>query len=325
MKRLEHMDQHTRRVGTVRLRARDEALVRRGAVLVEDALRGVSWPDDNGRRLLFVRRLALGHVHPDRGASSVAVQIEHALLDIGGAIVHAGEPAAPARPRSTSTTRSMSVTLAVMLARGERPSRVVLAPGAPGVTAMQTREAALVAVIVSALEGELGVAAAAVLLDQLARRDAVDPLLASLGAHHGPALLALARWARPAATTRPNRPARTDVWAGVAPPLRAPVRRWIGRWGAGDARSFWLAAIGLAANRPARLMDSGLLERAREVVALADAGARNAAQREVAGASGAQGDANVPADVEDASAADRVDEPSARLAPQLDRSTTSGD
>jgi hypothetical protein len=231
------MDRHTRRVGTVRLRARDEALVRRGAVLVEDALRTASWPDGNGRRLLFVRRLALGHVHPDRGASSVAVQIEHALLDIGGAIVHAGEPAAPAAPAVYfHDPLDVSVTLAVMLARGERPAAWFWRLAAPGVTAMQTREAALVAVIMSALEGELGVAAAVALLDQLARRDAVDPLLASLGAHHGPALLALARWARPVATTPSSRPARTDVWAGVAPPLRAPVRRWIARWGADAAQ-----------------------------------------------------------------------------------------
>ena len=262
------MDPQTRQVGTLRLRARDEALVRRGAMLVEDALRTASFPDDNGRRLIFVRRLALGRVHPDRGSSHVAVAIERALWQLGSSAVHARDPAAPAASAVFfHDALDAHVALAEILARGERPTAWFWRLAAPGWCAARTRHEALFAVLSSTLEGESGVVAAARLLEQLAGRGVVNPLLESLGAHQGSRLLAMSGWARPSAAPPPGRRARGNVWSDVAPPLRVAVRRWIARWGPNDARSLWLSALGLVAAAPARLLDGSLLVRASQVIA----------------------------------------------------------
>ena len=50
------MDNHLRRVRKLRLESTDEDANRRGAILIEDALRTASLPDGDGSRLLVVRK-----------------------------------------------------------------------------------------------------------------------------------------------------------------------------------------------------------------------------------------------------------------------------
>src|SRR5690606_11867031 len=71
-----------RTVQRLRLRAPSEAAVRRGARMVEDALRTATLPDGGGR-MLFVRRLTLGRIPAGAAPATVALALERAVARAG--------------------------------------------------------------------------------------------------------------------------------------------------------------------------------------------------------------------------------------------------
>jgi hypothetical protein len=83
-----------RHVHRVTLRAPSEALVRRGALLLEDALRTASWAADVPGRLVVVRRLDVGAIDPDESPAALAIRVEERLRVLGARLVHAGAPGA---------------------------------------------------------------------------------------------------------------------------------------------------------------------------------------------------------------------------------------
>jgi len=76
-----------RTVQRLKLRAPNEALVRRGALSLEDALRTASLPD-SGSRLLVVRRLDLGRLRAGASAQSLALSIEQLVARQQASFVH---------------------------------------------------------------------------------------------------------------------------------------------------------------------------------------------------------------------------------------------
>src|SRR5579863_10193612 len=88
------MDNRLRRVAQLRLRSRDESLIRRGAILVEDGLRTASLPEADGGRLWIVRKLALGRIRAGDPPSSVALRIEARFRESGARAAHAESPQA---------------------------------------------------------------------------------------------------------------------------------------------------------------------------------------------------------------------------------------
>ena len=66
----------TRRVGRLRLCAPSHDQARRAATLFENALRTASLPDAGHGRLILIRRLNLGRIHPRAGAASFALRLE---------------------------------------------------------------------------------------------------------------------------------------------------------------------------------------------------------------------------------------------------------
>ncbi len=83
----------TRTVRRLRLRAANEAQVRRAALCLEDALRTASLPDGGGR-LLLVRRLALGRIAADATPQTLALRIEEAVEAQGLECLHGGDTTA---------------------------------------------------------------------------------------------------------------------------------------------------------------------------------------------------------------------------------------
>ena len=83
-----------RTVRNLRLRAADSALARRGAILLEDALRTATLPGADSGRLLIVRYLNVGVIHASGSAASVALNLERRFRDLSAAAVSAEDPSA---------------------------------------------------------------------------------------------------------------------------------------------------------------------------------------------------------------------------------------
>jgi len=78
-----------RRVRHLRLTAPDEALARRGALLLEDALRTASLPGGDDGRLIVVRSLALGTIDSRGSSASVALALAQRWRSLAASAVHA--------------------------------------------------------------------------------------------------------------------------------------------------------------------------------------------------------------------------------------------
>ena len=83
-----------RRVRRVNLRAPTEALLRRGAIQLEDALRTAAFASGSPARVVIVRRLDVGAIDPDKSPAALAIRIEERLRELSTRLVHASSPSA---------------------------------------------------------------------------------------------------------------------------------------------------------------------------------------------------------------------------------------
>lgn len=240
-----------RRVRTLRLAAADEGLARRGAYLIEDALRTASLPGGDGGQLLLVRRLALGRILPGQSPASVALAIEQGVWRLGGRPVHGADPAAATSPAVYFRDRlEAAILLALRLAGGSDVSAwfwpLAVLGWRPGMTAAEGLRTAWAAALQTA-PGPVGVIA---LADALQAEGRLSTLLTVLRPEDGSALLAACGWPRPAGASAVF-PVARDV------PLRwrSLLAHWLAAWGATDARSLWLTATALASERPDAIND----------------------------------------------------------------------
>jgi hypothetical protein len=303
-----------RRVGTVRLAARSDALVRRGALLLEDALRTASFPEAGPGRVLLIRSLPLGVIRGNLPPASLALTLERLVRELATSAVHAGDSSAGHRPAVFfRDDAEPSVMLAGRLARGEPVSAWFWPLAVPDFHPGQPRDEALRLALDTALRTSAGPAAGMRLIEALYEEGGLDALLESLRWQEGPALIQAFGGSPPA----PALPAET-VSPGTpetvlrAAPLRAVVARWVETWGAGDARAVWLAAMALVLERRGHLADVRLFERA----------ARLAAGRVSGAASRAEGTAAVSGSTPGA-VQDTEDPASATSAPRHETASTS--
>ena len=257
-----------RRVRKVRLTGPDETLIRRGAILLEDAFRTASLPHAAAGRLLVFRSLALGAIRSSASSATIAVTIERRVWELAGSAVRAEDPAAPHRPVVWFRDETEPfIALAVRLA-AQQPTDAWFWPLA--VSAWKPalpRDEALRAVLFGVLDTRPGAAAGMRLLVELVERGLEGPLLSALRWQEGPALVQRFGWSPP-----PVGPPPADLEEAKGSGVRLALRRasvletWGGRWGAQDARSLWLAAVLVAAERPIRLLDRQLVRRAQRVL-----------------------------------------------------------
>ncbi|QRN93111.1 hypothetical protein JRI60_28325 [Archangium violaceum] len=258
-----------RRVGTVRLAARSDALVRRGALLLEDALRTASFPDGGPGRVLLIRSLRVGVIQGHLPPASLALSLEQRVRELAISAVYAGEDSAAHRDAVFfRDDAEPTVALARRLVRGAPVTGWFWPLAVPGFHPSQPRDESLRLVLATALRTSAGPAAAMRLVETLHAEGGLDLLLGALRWHEGPVLLQ-SLGSRPPGPVLPTEVPAPGETARVLPsaPLRASVARWVETWGAEDARSVWLTAVALVLERWGRLADVRLVERAARLAA----------------------------------------------------------
>lgn len=262
------INRHARRVRKMRLDAPSEALVRRGAILLEDALRTASVPEADSGRLLIVRSLFLGKIRAGQSPAAIAVLIEERLRHLTPTAVYAEDPAAYNHPVVYFHDEvEPYICLAVRLARKESANAwfwpLAVSAWRPGMPADEAFRSLLYAV----MQTEAGSAAAVAMVCEMRERQALGELLSALRWQDGHALL------RAFGCTKPDFPAHLAEGASpdndeeVLPAHWTRVLdHWAGQWGADDARTAWLAAVALIAEKPSRMLDRRLDLRIRQAI-----------------------------------------------------------
>jgi hypothetical protein len=258
-----------RHVDTLRLSARNEALVRRGALLLEDALRTASFPNGGPGRVLLIRSLPVGVIRGHLPPSSLALTLERRVRELALSAVHAGEDSATHRGAVFfRDDAEPSTLLAVRLARGAPVAAWFWPLAVPGFHPTQPRDKALRLTLSTALRTSAGPAAAVRLVETLHVQGCLDVLLQSLRWQEGPALVQAFGGAPSSPMPTPEeRASRAQGEEPRSPALRAAVARWMEKWSATDARAIWLVATALVIERRGRLADVRLLERAAHIAA----------------------------------------------------------
>jgi hypothetical protein len=251
------------RVRQLRLHAPDDAAVRRGAWLIEDALRTATLAGADEPRLYLIRRLDLGTFRDDVAPQTLALAIERRVALLRAAAVPAA--AADAERAVAVWFPDEPTAIAAVAARRAAGASVEAwfwRQVAGGAATQVEVGAALIACVVAAAATAAGPAAVA--LTVAAIEDArAGALLALLAPVDGPALLARtlpgAAVGRRAVPT--DRASDAALLASLPVRWRARLVMWATRW-QGDARAIWLAVL-------ARIAASGAV--AAPAVAVADA------------------------------------------------------
>lgn len=253
-----------RLVRTVRLSAPEAALIRRGAILLEDALRTASLPASGRGRLLVVRSLRVGRIDPRESPAHLALAIEARLSRIDTAAVYAEDPAAAAAEAVYfHDAIEPSLRLALRIARREGADAWFWPLAVRGWTPAMPRDEALRALLFAAAGGEGGAAAIVSLFRALQEQKALTPLLEALRPQEASRLLQIFGWSLPTRPLKVQEPVSAVEEAEVIGPFwRSLLFDWVRRWGEEDDRSVIMASIALAAEQPARLLDLRLPERA---------------------------------------------------------------
>jgi hypothetical protein len=254
------------RVRTVRLRASHEDLVRRGAILLEDALRTASRPNSPGRRLLVVRSLPIGAIRASRGAANVALAVERKLHALESRAVHALDASAPVRDVVFFRDDVEAYAALAIRVAAQQPTDAWFWPLAVPVWRRgMPRDDALRALLFGVVETPAGASAGAALVAVVAERGALDALLGALRQQDGPLLLQPFGWGGGANGGSGVRVASRHAPA-LAPARMRVLERWVPRWGVDDARCTWLAGAMLIAERPVRVVDPEVRAVARALV-----------------------------------------------------------
>ena len=246
-------DCHVRRLV---IQAPDAATAARGAVLVEDALRTASLPGESSR-LLIVRKLHIGALPVGANATAVSRRIEAALAQTPVQAVAAADPAAASAAAVYFADEvEACVQLAVLGARGHAPDawfwpRAVVG-WRNGYGAAYAVRCALGAAARRPEGPEAAAHAVRRVVAGLLAAGVLDAALAALEPEDGPVLLRLYGW-RPPAPSAGAAAEAVHVQHALSAQQVSIVRRhfsrlgrWAAAWGAGDARTLWLAAALLA-------------------------------------------------------------------------------
>jgi hypothetical protein len=251
-------------VRRVRLAAPRPELVRRGAVLLEDALHTASIPGGSGGRLVLVRRLDVGRISPHAPPSTLALAIEARLREVELTAVHADDEAAPTASAVWFRDAAEAYALlAVRLAGGRGADAWFWASAVPGWRAGMAADDGIRLAMHAAAESVQGSAAVAEVLRLAASRGAADRILSATSATYAAAVLRTLGWTAAVPVDEDRAEPVPAAWRGL-------LRRWIGTWGADDVRSAWLAATVLIAERPSRAADRTLPHRAAALVRAVD-------------------------------------------------------
>ena len=251
-----------RHVHSVRLRSHDEALIHRGAVLLEDALHTASFPESG--RLLLVRSLNVGKIHSQQSSATLALVIEQRFAQIGMMAVHAEDPTADSAIAvyfrdQIEPYLCLAVRLANHLSADEWFWRLAVVNWQPNLS----REEGLRRVLYGVAQTAIGVSAIVSLMQELFIQNAITPMLSSLTWQDGAALLRACGWIKSDSSIELKNPLSI---AFLSKPWINLLQDWIEAWGIEDSRSLWFTAIVLIVGQPGFILDEQLIVRSRQII-----------------------------------------------------------
>lgn len=235
-----------RTVHTLALAAPNQTLIRRGAILFEDALSTATLPD--AERLIVVRRLHLGTIDPNASAASVALQIQARYAALDSAATHASNPGAKdANIVWFGDADEPVVLLVERILHGAPAAEWFWGDALPGLAIPMPAAPHFAVEAVLYIAFRSGAPRLLALLDGLRARGLLARWLALLVPEDGVHLLQVCGWSTlfaplpdvtPAPVESPWREALWSAAAGDSPPLR-----------------LWIAAAAIAARRPSLLAE----------------------------------------------------------------------
>jgi hypothetical protein len=268
-----------RRVHTVHLTAPSDTLLRRGTVLLEDALHTASLPDADSSRLWFVRSLNVGTIHAKRSPATLALTIEQQLRHLRLSAVYGSDPAA-----ATATIvyfhdiTDAYCEFALRLTQSATPTEWFWRSLLPEWNPTVSNAIALKTTLVRLLQTPAQVMAVAALLHRLQQANRVASLLQILEPEDGEVLLQACGWSNhdfvPQSTllestysesTYSESTFSESTFSELTPFVfpHFDLKPWLRQWGDQDARSLWLATIALLVEQPHRRFDPQLIQRAQ--------------------------------------------------------------
>lgn len=247
----------------VHLTASSQELIQRGAVLLEDALHTASLPQGQGSRVLVVRSLNLGMIHSHQSSATLALTVEARLRLLESSAIYAGDPVAHAYPVVYFRDEVDSyLCLAKKLSRGEPTTDWFWPLAIPGWQPSFSASEGLRHVLYDVVQTKPGVGGLLALIQSLREAGGLERLFMALDAQDGVALLQLCHWGAPTIEIPSSPPSPVSIssnWGAICD-------RWFHRWGTHDSRSLWLAAVVLAVENPARLLEPELPKRAYQLI-----------------------------------------------------------
>jgi len=270
-----------RRVHNVHLTAPSDTLLRRGAVLLEDALHTASLPEADSGRLWLVRSLNLGKIHPHHSAAKLSLDIEEQFRHLRLSAVHGNDPAAAiARVVYFHDITEAYCCFALRLTQPEPINllsewfwRSVLPQWQPN----WSRQTALKFTMFSILQTPANLIALVELVHRLQQANRLEVLLQGLEVQDGEALLQACGWTKMDLGNQSQlekallqqkisqlepKSEYQSIEIEVLPIASLTLKPWLLRWGGQDARSQWLATIWLLIDQPYRRSDAQLSQRA---------------------------------------------------------------
>ncbi|MFN8444198.1 MAG: hypothetical protein U0175_25675 [Caldilineaceae bacterium] len=230
--------------------------VRQAALLVEDGLRTASFPDEGGR-LVIVRSLALGRIGHAASALTVSMQIEQALQRLPRHLVHATAAEAGTAAAVYFRHEAEAFTIfALQLAKGIAPTDWFWQRLIPAYRPQLGNDEGVRLLLRTMLAHRESKVLLTHLVKQMVEAGKISILLDPLQPQDGTHLLQHFGWQSP-----------TFVEQNVSPPrhhkstLATILQQWIGKWGATDDRTLWLANLLTAIEEPLRLEDTQLSQR----------------------------------------------------------------
>jgi len=261
----------TRRIKIARFRGRSEPLIRRGAMLLEDALRTASIPGIERDRLLLIRSLSLGLIRTDKSAAAVAWQLERQIADLAREAVHGGDPrAAGAQAVYFHDRLDAVIALSRQLVRGASGDGSYAwywAQAIPGWRPDLTPEQGGRVLLEVLLNLGPGVQFLGQAFQRLLDARCLDVVLHAVRQQDGPILLRQCGWFTPDSVRAGEfgQPAMARflpfprIWQSM-------LRQWVTRWGPSDSRSLWLVALALQCRRSELMSSAKLCVQAESVL-----------------------------------------------------------
>jgi|GEM_PF-3524127 len=258
---------HDRRVRSLRLTATGDDHLWTGRILLQDALHTASLPGLSGNRLTLIKQFTIGRFSTRQSSSSLSALIDHQLLDLSSRAVPADHPNAASSPIVYFRDEvEPYVMLAVRLAANADTSAWFWPLAVSSWQPTMPRSEGLRVMLFQLSGTRAGLVSVVSLVSELRRRDLLQPLLAVLEKDDATHLLQLTcggalsdHW--PSQDLRPD-----TVAVEISSTARRVLWQACKRWGGVDVRAIWLATILLVEEKPARLLDPLLIQRARALV-----------------------------------------------------------